>query len=77
MNRRHLPKKVDIMEYSKDIIIGLNYLNGEDKQAKEKSRIMRFMNEHKFITSITITCLILIILDCFLVYNFIELLQEF
>ena len=88
------------MEYSKDIVLGVNYLGREvkikdntlvteenktiksrkrtkDKKAnQQKSKILKFMNEHKFITSISITCLALMILDCMLVYSFIELLQR-
>ena len=63
------------MEYSKDIILGINYL-GEDKQLKKKGRIVKLINAHKFIVSMGITCVILIMLDCFLVYSFIELFQK-
>jgi len=63
------------MEYSKDIILGINYL-GKDKQLKKKGKIIKLINEHKFIVSIGITCAILIMLDCFLVYSFIELFQK-
>ena len=77
------------MEYSKDIILGIQYLNEKDKligklkkekkkneQEKSRSKILKFMNEHKFITSISITCIILMLLDCVLVYSFMELLQK-
>ena len=77
------------MEYSKDIILGIQYLNEKDKligklkkekkkkeQEKRRSKILKFMNEHKFITSISITCIILMMLDCVLVYSFVELLQK-
>ena len=63
------------MEYSKDIILGINYL-GEDKQLKKKGRIVKLINDHNFIVSMGITCVILIMLDCFLVYSFIELFQK-
>lgn len=63
------------MEYSKDIILGINYL-GKDKQLKKKGKIIKLINEHKFIVSMGITCVILIMLDCFLVYSFIELFQK-
>jgi uncharacterized membrane protein len=77
------------MEYSKDIILGVQYLNEKDKltgklkkekkkrkQERSKGKILEFMNEHKFITSISITCVILMMLDCVLVYSFVELLQR-
>ena len=77
------------MEYSKDIILGVQYLNEKDKltgklkkekkkrkQERSKVKILEFMNEHKFITSISITCIILMMLDCVLVYSFVELLQR-
>ena len=77
------------MEYSKDIILGVQYLNEKDKltgklkkekkkrkQERSKVKILEFMNEHKFITSISITCVILMMLDCVLVYSFVELLQR-
>lgn len=77
------------MEYSKDIILGVQYLRGEDKpnsktrkgkalnkkHIKGKNRILKFMNEHKFITSISIMCTLLIMLDFVLVYSFVELLK--
>ena len=98
------------MEYSKDIVLGVKYFNGEDnleetiqkenkenkvnksctkiskqskkcnkinkKEVKKKNIVLKFMNEHKFITSISITCLALIMFDCMLVYSFIDLLQR-
>ena len=77
------------MEYSKDIILGVQYLNEKykltgklkkekkkRKQERSKVKILEFMNEHKFITSISITCIILMMLDCVLVYSFVELLQR-
>ena len=77
------------MEYSKDILLGVQYLNEKDKlteklkkekkkrkQERSKGKILEFMNEHKFITSISITCIILMMLDCVLVYSFVELLQR-
>lgn len=106
------------MEYSKDIVLGVKFFNGEDKhenskveeimenkydkakkivkkiskatinkekihkvetnkkKINKKNKVVKFMNEHKFITSISITCFSLIILDCVLVYSFVELLQR-
>ena len=106
------------MEYSKDIVLGVKFFNGEDKhenlkveglrenkydkankivkkiskakinnekshkpeinkrKVNNKNKVIKFMNEHKFITSISITCFSLIILDCVLVYSFVELLQR-
>jgi len=46
------------------------------KEVKKKNIVLKFMNEHKFITSISITCLALIMFDCMLVYSFIDLLQR-
>lgn len=101
------------MEYSKDIVLGVKFFNGEDKhenlkvegirenkydkakkivkkiskatinkekickaEINNKNKIVKFMNEHKFITSISIICIILMMLDCVLVYSFMELLQR-
>lgn len=82
------------MEYSKDIVLGVKFFNGEDKleniTKKEnrndnednknnkvrKNKVLKFMNEHKFITSISITCFALMMIDCVLVYSFVELLQK-
>lgn len=98
------------MEYSKDIVLGVKYFNGEDnleetiqkenkdkkgekssakiskksnksnkinkKEVKQKNIVLKFMNEHKFITSISITCLALMMFDCMLVYSFVDLLQR-
>ena len=105
------------MEYSKDIVLGVKFFNGEDKhenlkvegirenkydkanksvkkiskakinnekshkpeinkrKVNNKNKVIKFMNEHKFITSISITCFALMILDSVLVYSFVELLQ--
>lgn len=101
------------MEYSKDIVLGVKFFNGEDKhenlkvegirenkyeKAKKivkkiskatinkekickvkinnKNKVVKFMYEHKLITSISIICIILMMLDCVLVYSFMELLQR-
>ena len=82
------------MEYSKDIVLGVKFFNGEDKlenitkkenrndnednknNKARKNKVLKFMNEHKFITSISIICIILMMLDCLLVYSFMELLQR-
>ena len=92
------------MEYSKDIVLGVKFFNGEDKhenlkvegirenkydkvktinkekickaEINNKNKVVKFMNEHKFITSISIICIILMMLDCVLVYSFMELLQR-
>jgi len=90
------------MEYSKDIVLGVKFFNGEDKHENlkvegirenkydkvkkivkkiskatiNKNKVVKFMYEHKFITSISIICIILMMLDCVLVYSFMELLQR-
>ena len=96
------------MEYSKDIVLGVKFFNGEDKhenlkvegirenkydkvkkivkkiskatickvEINNKNKVVKFMYEHKFITSISIICIILMMLDCVLVYSFMELLQR-
>ena len=82
------------MEYSKDIVLGVKFLNEEDKlenitkkenrndnednknNKARKNKVLKFMNEHKFITSISITCFALMMIDCVLVYSFVELLQK-
>ena len=63
------------MEYSKDIILGINYANiNVEGQAKRKS-VLNFIKKHKVVATISILCGILILLDCILVWNFISLLQ--
>ena len=65
------------MEYSKDIILRINYPRKEKSVqacAKEK-KITNLWKKHKVIATISTICGILIVLDCILVYNFIELLQ--
>lgn len=82
------------MEYSKDIVLGVKFFNGEDNlenitkkenrndnednknNKARKNKVLKFMNEHKFITSISITCFALMMIDCVLVYSFVELLQK-
>lgn len=101
------------MEYSKDIVLGVKFFNGEDKhenlkvegirenkydkvkkivkkiskatinkekickvEINNKNKVVKFMYEHKFITSISVICIILMMLDCVLVYSFMELLQR-
>ena len=82
------------MEYSKDIVLGVKFFNGEDKlenitkkenrndnednknNKARKNKVLKFMNEHKFITSISITCFALMMIDCVLVYSFVELLHK-
>ena len=56
------------MEYSKDIILGVNYSDKKKGQAKNKIK-------HKILISFCTLCLALIILDFVLVYKFIVLLQ--
>lgn len=51
--------------------------NEDNKNNKaRKNKVLKFMNEHKFITSISITCFALMMIDCVLVYSFVELLQK-
>lgn len=77
------------MEYSKDIILGINYADVKKGQAikggkkNSRSRIVfgnkKFMNlikRHKVVATISMICGILIILDCILVHNFVILLQS-
>lgn len=56
------------MEYSKDIILGINYKDEKKGQAKKKIK-------HKILIGICTLCLALIVLDSVLVYKFIMLLQ--
>lgn len=64
------------MEYSKDIILGIKYLNKEDKCTRKKlNKLLCTGNKHKFIIAILVACTVLIILDFSLVYNFMKLLQ--
>lgn len=62
--------KGGFMEYSKDIILGVNYTENKKGQAKTKKKI-----KHKIFIGICTLCLALIILDSVLVYKFITLLQ--
>lgn len=76
------------MEYSKDIILGINYaevkrgqaIEGGKKNLRSKivdgnKKIMNLVKRHKVIATISIICGILMVLDYILVHNFIELLQ--
>ena len=57
------------MEYSEDIVIKVGYTDRVDEgQVKTK--------KHKWIGTISAFCVILIILDGVLIYNFINLLQN-
>lgn len=68
------------MEYSKDIILGINYVgNGADGQAniaKKGKKLSNFIKKHKLIATMSLFCGILMVLDCILVHNFIMLLQK-
>ena len=58
------------MEYSKDIILGVNYPDKKKGQAKTKKKI-----KHKILIGACVLCVGLMILDYVLVYKFIMLLQ--
>lgn len=62
------------MEYSKDIIIGVNYLGGQAGKNKEGGFI-ELIKKHKLLATISIICGILIVLDYVLVHNFMVTLQ--
>ena len=67
------------MEYSKDIILGVKYVNISKKgqaNVKRRDKIMKLIKKHKFIATISTFCGILIMLDYMLIYNFITLLQK-
>ena len=64
------------MEYSKDIILGINYTEGKNGQVvKRRTNLLNLVKEHKIVATISVLCGILILLDCILVCNFIKLLQ--
>lgn len=76
------------MEYSKDIILGINYAeikkgqavevrkkNLRGKIAENNKKFMNLIKRHKVIATISIICGILMILDYILVHRFIMLLQ--
>lgn len=76
------------MEYSKDIILGINYAEVKKGQAmkagkknlrsKVENSNKKFMNlikRHKVVGTISIICGLLMILDYVLVHGFIMLLQ--
>ena len=62
------------MEYSKDIILNMDY-SRKEKSGQANNKTTNLWKKHKVIATISIICGILIVLDCILVYNFIELLQ--
>lgn len=62
------------MEYSKDIILGVNYLGGQASKEKE-GRFVKLIKKHKLLATISIICGILIGLDYVLVHNFMVTLQ--
>ena len=67
------------MEYSKDIILGVEYVNISKKgqaDIKIKDKILKLLKKHKFIATISLFCGILIILDYMLIYNFMYLLKQ-
>lgn len=76
------------MEYSKDIILGINYAevkrgqavkigkkNLRSKIAENNKRLMDLIKRHKVVVTISIICGILMVLDYILVHNFIVILQ--
>lgn len=66
------------MEYSKDIILGINYVEvGKEGQADKikGKKLLNFVKKHKVIATMTFLCGILIVLDYVLVHNFVMLLQ--
>lgn len=62
------------MEYSKDIILGINYMGGQACKNKE-GRLIKIIKKHKLLATISIICGILIVLDYVLVHNFMVTLQ--
>lgn len=68
------------MEYSKDIILGINYKEvnkkGQAQATSKKEKLKNFIKKHKVIATISLLCGILIVLDYILVNNFIILLQK-
>ena len=48
------------MEYSKDIILGVNYLGGQASKEKE-GRFVKLIKKHKLLATISIICGILIL----------------
>lgn len=66
------------MEYSKDIILGINYVEVEKEGQANKikgKKLLNFLKRHKVIATMTLLCGILIVLDYVLVHNFVILLQ--
>lgn len=65
------------MEYSKDIVLGINCV-GENGQAKfRKGKFLNFIKKYKIIATISVFCGILIMLDCVLMYGFVHMLQNY
>lgn len=66
------------MEYSKDIILRINYpkVKNNGQAITRKQKILNLWKKHKLIATISTICGILIVLDCVLVYNFMILLQN-
>ena len=65
------------MEYSKDIVIGVRYVNINSKGQAEKKERFKLIRKHKLISTIIFLCGMLIILDGVLIYNFIQILQNY
>ncbi len=76
------------MEYSKDIILGINYADvkvGQAVKNEKKSlknimqscngKLLSLIKRHKLIATISVICGILMVMDYILVYNFMVLLQ--
>ena len=65
------------MEYSKDIVLGINYV-GKSGQANLERRIfVDFWKKYRILATISFFCGILIVLDCMLMYSFIQILQNY
>lgn len=69
------------MEYTKDIILNLKYTNDMNKikqnNKKIKNKVIKIVKNNKFIITVLIILISLIILDVVLVNSFMNILMSF
>ena len=68
-----------IMEYTKDVILGVRYgeINRTIKSKKEKrtSKFLQGIQKHKLITTAVVSAIVFISIDMILVSNFVRILS--
>ena len=63
------------MEYTKDIVLSVNYGQAR-KERKKFSKLINMILNHKIIITIFFITVIMIILDFILIKNFVEILNK-